>query len=244
MNRLRAGAVGTVTLSIDGGTRHVGFARVSKGGDLLPGSASATPVGRREDSSGVCAPLRDHGRVRRAASGVLREGCVRHDPRVVRPTYKGLPVFGGMLRAHFDTGNKLTAVNGTFVPQVDLHVDPRLTASQAAQKAIADVVANPPRTEENADAAAPEAPTGLRAASTTLEVYRMGLVRDVPGSNQLVYEVEVTNGADVRDFVFVHANTGKIVNRYSGVQSALFRGSSRRTSTTRSGRKATPSPGA
>jgi hypothetical protein len=84
-------------------------------------------------------------------------------------------------------------------------------------------VANPPRTEENADAAAPAAPTGLRAASTTLEVYRMGLVRNVPGSNQLVYEVEVTNGADVREFVFVHANAGKIVNRYSGVHSDLFR---------------------
>ena len=106
-------------------------------------------------------------------------------------------------------------------------------------------MANPPRTEENADAAAPAAPTGLRAASTTLEVYRMGLVRNVPGSNQLVYEVEVTNGADVREFVFVHANAGKIVNRYSGVHErsvpTALRGA---TSTTRSGRKATPSPGA
>jgi hypothetical protein len=51
----------------------------------------------------------------------------------------------------------------------------------------------------------------------------MGLVRNVPGSHQLVYEVEVTNGADVREFVFVHANAGKIVNRYSGVHSDLFR---------------------
>jgi hypothetical protein len=51
----------------------------------------------------------------------------------------------------------------------------------------------------------------------------MGLVRNVPGSNQLVYEVEVTNGANVREFVFVHANAGKIVNRYSGIHSDLFR---------------------
>ena len=224
INRLRGGAVGTVTLSIDGGTRYVGFARVSKGGDLLPGSASATPAGKARGFFAKYAPLFGitdaFAELRQVSSEKDAYGMthVSYDQ-----TYKGLPVFGGMLRAHFDSGNKLTAVNGTFVPQVDLDVDPRLTASQAAQRAIADVVANPPRTEENADAAAPEAPTGLRAASTTLEVYRMGLVRNVPGSNQLVYEVEVTNGADVREFVFVHANAGKIVNRYSGVQRALFR---------------------
>ena len=117
---------------------------------------------------------------------------------------------------HLERGNRLTAVNGTFVPNVDLSIDARLSPAQAAQKAIAEVVASPPARMRAVTGGG--RPTGLRAASTTLEVYRMGLVRDVPGANQLVYEVEVTNGADVREFVFVHANAGKIVNRYSGVQ--------------------------
>jgi Zn-dependent metalloprotease len=224
IRRLRQDAVGTVTVSVDGGTRYVGFARVDRGGDLFPGSASASPAGkargffaRYESLFGIS-----------DASSELRQVSSKKDAYgwthvSYEQEFKGLPVFGGMLRAHLDKGNKLSSVNGTFVPNVDLNIAPRLTAAQAAQKAIADVVANPPRTEENADAAAPAAPTGLRAASTTLEVYRMGLVRNVPGSNQLVYEVEVTNGADVREFVFVHANAGKIVNRYSGVHSDLFR---------------------
>ena len=224
IRRLRQDAVGTVTVSVDGGTRYVGFARVDKGGDLFPGNASATPAGKargffaRYSSlfgiTDATAELRQVSSKKDAYGGTH----VSYEQK-----YKGLPVFGGLLRAHLDRGNKLTAVNGTFVPNVNLNTSPRLTAAQAAQKAIADVVASPPRTEENADAATPAAPTGLRAASTTLEVYRMGLVRNVPGSNQLVYEVEVTNGADVREFVFVHANAGKIVNRYSGVHSDLFR---------------------
>ena len=54
-------------------------------------------------------------------------------------------------------------------------------------------------------------------------MYRTGLIRDVRGTNQLAYEVEVTNGSSVRDFVFVHAHAGKILNRYSTVNDALFR---------------------
>ena len=81
------------------------------------------------------------------------------------------------------------------------HEPRRFSAAQAAARAIATVVADPPT-----DNLGNEASTdGLTAASTELLVYRMGLVRNVPGSNQLVYEVEVTNGADVREFVFVHA---------------------------------------
>ncbi|HWL89788.1 MAG TPA: M4 family metallopeptidase [Actinomycetota bacterium] len=224
IRRLRQDAVGTVTVSVDGGTRYVGFARVNKGGDLFPGSGNAAPAGKARGFFARYASL--FGVT--DASAELRQVSSEKDANgwthvSYEQRYKGLPVFGGSLRAHLDRGNKLTAVNGTFVPNVDLNIAPRLTADQAAQKAIADIVANPPRNEENADAAAPAAPTGLRAASTTLEVYRMGLVRNVPGSNQLVYEVEVTNGADVREFVFVHANAGKIVNRYSGVHSDLFR---------------------
>ena len=64
----------------------------------------------------------------------------------------------------------------------------------------------------------------LQASSNTLSVYRTGLTRGVDGTNQLVYVVEVTNGSSIRDLVFVHANAGKLVNRYSLVgQRALPR---------------------
>ena len=223
IQRLKGDATGAVTVRIDRGTQHVGFARASKGGDLFPASASATPRGKARGFFARNAALfgiQDGSELVQVSSVKDAYGNthVSYEQR-----YRGLPVFGGLVRAHLDRSNRLTAVNGTLVPDIDLDTQPLLSAAQATQKAIAEVQANPPRTEENADAAAPAAPTGLRAASTRLEVYRLGLVRNVPGSNQLVYEVEVTNGADVREFVFVHANAGKIVNRYSGVHSDLFR---------------------
>jgi Zn-dependent metalloprotease len=223
IQRLRREAVGSVTVRVDRGTRYVGFARVERGGDLFPESRSATPQGKARGFFANHAGLfgiQDASAELRQVSSVKDAHGFTHVS--FEQTYKGLPVFAGLVRAHLDRGNRLTAVNGTLVPNVDLDTDARLSPAQAAQKAIADVSANPPLSEETADSAG-VTPTGLRAASTTLEVYRMGLVRNVPGSNQLVYEVEVTNGADIREFVFVHANAGKIVNRYSGVHSDLFR---------------------
>ena len=217
IQRLRRDAEGAVTIEVDRATRYVGFARAARGGDLFPGSTVATPRGKARGFFARYPELFGLGDSALVQVGLERDALgsthVTYEQR-----YRGVPVFGGVVRAHVDRGNKLTAVNGTLVPNIDLSVDPLLSASQAEQRAIADVRANPPETE---DAAA--SVTGLRAGSTRLEIYRVGLVRNVPGSNQLVYQVEVTNGADVREFVFVHANAGKILNRYSGVHHDLFR---------------------
>ena len=237
IERLRGEAVGTVTVRIDRGTRYVGFARVAKGGDLFPGSRSATPQGK---ARGFFAANPGLFGIQDASAELRQVSSVKDSYGFTHVTfdqrYQGLPVFGGVIRAHLDRGNRLTAVNGTFTPNVELDVTPRLSASQAAQKAIAEVTANPPRTEENADAVAPAAPTGLRAASTTLEVYRMGLVRGVPGTNQLV----IRGRGDERQrtsatSVFVHAHAGKILNRYSTIDDALFQAPVRGLSTASTG---------
>ena len=65
--------------------------------------------------------------------------------------------------------------------------------------------------------------TGIKAASSKLYVYRVGAIRGVPGPNVLAYAVEVSNQRNVRDMVFVDANTGKVVNRYSMIDNALER---------------------
>jgi hypothetical protein len=54
-------------------------------------------------------------------------------------------------------------------------------------------------------------------------VYRAGLVRGVPGSNHLVYRIEVTNNVDIREFLYVDAHTNKIVDRHQGVYDAKHR---------------------
>ena len=71
--------------------------------------------------------------------------------------------------------------------------------------------------EEHAGAAAVTARSGL------LMVYRAGLVRGQPGANHLVWQVEVSNDVDVREFIYVDAHSGKIVDRLPGIYDAMNR---------------------
>ena len=58
--------------------------------------------------------------------------------------YGDLPVYGGVVRARLDASNNLTAVNGTIVPDIEVDATPKLSASDAAQRAIETVAADPP----------------------------------------------------------------------------------------------------
>ena len=54
-------------------------------------------------------------------------------------------------------------------------------------------------------------------------IYRTGLVQGVPGESYLAYYVEVTNRAEVREFLFIDANTGAVLDRFSGIHETLDR---------------------
>jgi len=130
--------------------------------------------------------------------------------------YAGVPVFGASLQAHFNKAGDLTAVNGVFIPNLDLNTTPTLSAGAAEALAI-EAVAR----QQNADRD-PIATPELAARDAVLYVYRANLLRGIPGDNLLVYEVEVT-GAGVREFVYVDAHTGKVVDQFTGVYDALTR---------------------
>ncbi len=123
-----------------------------------------------------------------------------------RQVHEGVPVFAGILFLHFNARNQLTAVNGVSVPDITVTSAPRFTAEQADQIAVNAV-----------------GPTGIHAAKTTLYVYRTGLAQGIKGINHLAYEVEATNGVNVRDFVIVDALNGKIIDRWSAIESDLHR---------------------
>ncbi len=98
---------------------------------------------------------------------------------------------------------------------------------------------------DNAKAAA------LTASKTTLMVYRAGLAKGVAGANHLAWEIEVGNGLDVREFVYIDAHTGKFIDQITGIHDGKMRRAydvpapRRRAPTTRrrrSGSKAKPSP--
>jgi Zn-dependent metalloprotease len=213
---LRATAQGDVFVTMRQSTGVAGFVRVSRQGDLLP-SSSARPLLKAEAYLGQ---FGDIFGIRDASQLVLRSRTTDAQGAThftFGQAYRGVPVWGAELKVHVDAAGRLTAVNGVYVPDLAISTAAGLSARQAARLAIAEVAANPP-----GDLARVRA-SSLRAASTRLVVYRTGLIRDVAGSNQLAYEVEVTNGSSIRDFVIVHANAGKVLNRWSHVVDALHR---------------------
>ena len=133
-------------------------------------------------------------------------------------SYQGVPVFGGELHAQVDKAGQLTSVNGFVAPDLKHGVATRLSAAQAADRAVAAVRQDPPGSSD-----ATTDLSGIKAATSKLYVYREGAIRGVPGANVLAYAVEVTNERNVRDMVFIDADTGKVVNRYSMIDDALER---------------------
>ncbi len=123
-----------------------------------------------------------------------------------RQIYWGVPVFGAVLRGHFSPSGDLVSVNGTFVPALRLDPSPTLPATLATSVASA-VVAKDHRLR----------PTDLDVGAATLFVFRTGLARGAPGTNHLVWEVEVSALPRVREFVYVDAHDGKIVDRITGI---------------------------
>jgi Zn-dependent metalloprotease len=221
IKRLKEDARGAVSISTKKSTEFAGFVRVSKGGDLHPGNQDKTPNGK---AHGFFAQYGGLFGVQDAATELtqLSTFADRHGGTHIsyQQVYNGVPVFAAILQAHLDPSGALTAMNGVFVPDVDVNTSPAFSANQAAERAIAEVMANPP---ENEVTGASFDVSGLAASAATLYVYRDGLIQDVAGPNLLVYEVEVTNGSGIREMVYLNAHNGKIVNRISRVENALFR---------------------
>lgn len=219
VQRLRDQARGSVDVDRNRALKTVGFIKVGRNGDLLPGATTEAAVPKADEFLDTYGRLlgADDPEALRPVSTVVDEYGGTHVTYLQE--HRGVPVFGAQLKVHLDKGEDLTSVNGVAVPDIDISVTPRLSAGEAARRAVAAVRADPPAT----DTGEPAVTTGLEAASSKLLVYRTGLIRDVAGTDQLVYRVEVTNEANVRDIVFVHANAGKVVNRYSMIHDALNR---------------------
>ena len=214
--QLRDTADGGIAVAEEKSTGKVSFVRASRAGDLLP-SFDGAPAAKA--SSYVSQYAETFG----AAQNQLKQSKVTTDQLGTTVSfvqeYNGLPVFGAELRAHVDKDGDLTSVSGVAVPvDTSLSTSPRLSADSAGAKAVQAVQADPPGSGES-----PADLTGIAALAPELMVYRTGLVQGIAGKDVLVYRVEVTNKANVRDIVFVDANSGKPVNRYSMIHDGLER---------------------
>ena len=222
VQRMRGAASDDVRVTTERATGKVSFIRVAGGrGDLLPSVAAGGSRADATDKAG--AYLDEYARAFGAAADDLVQTGVSSDRlgRVVsyEQRYDGVRVFGTALRAHLDAEGDLTAVNGELVPVGDIDTHADLSADEAGERAVRIVRAEPPTDQEGASDVA-----GIEASSTEPLVYRTGMVQGLPsGETELVYQVEVGNGSNVREMVFVNADTGKVVNRYSMIHDALDR---------------------
>lgn len=133
---------------------------------------------------------------------------------IFKQVYKGVPVFDGQLRFHFNSDNKLTSINGTYVSGVSkLNQIPSLSLNQAG-----DIALNTVRDQDLNGSGNP-----LLINTNTLYVFAKGLVQNQISSTHLVYEVEVRNELDVREFIYVDAHSGAIVEQFTGMAHALDR---------------------
>ena len=193
-------------LSLSPATGVVRFARAPRGKALAV-------AGAQRKSEHATAFLKANGNafgLRDPASELKLVGERRDqlgDTRVnYAQVYRGVPVFGATLSAHYDKQGNLKAVNGLIVPDINLDTRPRTSAGEAGAIALKQVEGS-----------------GVTVRGTKLMVFREGLLKGVTGSNRLAYEVEVGNGTSVREFVYVDAHSGSKIDQITGVVDAMNR---------------------
>jgi cysteine-rich repeat protein len=240
--KLLADTAGKAQISVDENTGFARFIRLTPNSQLGPlRLQTRISVGNTRGSSKVnnastsLSFLRTYG----SAFGITdvdteltlvgtKQDKLGSEHSVFKQYYNGLPVFAGELRTHFNSEGEMIAVNGKFLTDIKVVTKPIITAAQAARIAFKRVEQDPTKeiTSANLDNREDKmgTPAALIADSSTLMIFRSGIVKGTPGSDHLVYEVEVINGAgNVREFVYVDALNGKVIDQITGIHDALVR---------------------
>jgi cysteine-rich repeat protein len=149
---------------------------------------------------------------------------------IFKQQYKGIPVFGGELRAHYAPSGQMIAVNGNFLSDIKVATKPQISPELAAKIAIVWVSRDPAQSINTANPATSSnkeqilSSADLRSESNTLMIFREGLLQGVKGADHLVYEVEVGNkDGSVREFVYVDAISHEVVDQITGIHEVLNR---------------------
>jgi Zn-dependent metalloprotease len=121
--------------------------------------------------------------------------------------YDRVPVFDGVLKFHFNKDGGLTSLNGNFIIAQKLNTTPSISSEIAGQRAVKMVTG-----QKMGKFSAP-----LKINKNTLLVFQKGLAQGYKGALHLVYEVEVRNDADVREFLYIDAHTNELVEQFTGM---------------------------
>ena len=125
--------------------------------------------------------------------------------------HRSVPVFDGQLKFHFDAAGTLTAINGLFIPALTVSTVPKFTPERVQEIAKEDLRQQNPGSRN------------WLSRSAKLFFYRKGMLSGTAGTNHLIYHVELNDGTAVREFFFIDAHTGEVIEQVSGIHGALHR---------------------
>ena len=134
----------------------------------------------------------------------IRRDPVGGEQAVFRQIYHGVPVFGTMVRVHFDTDGAVSIVNGTIVSDIDLDFVPSLDAHVVEAAGLSLIAKQRNRPVEE-----------LEVLPAVLMIFRDGLVRGQPGENHLAWEVEVASPPDLHEVLYLDAHDGRLLDQRS-----------------------------
>lgn len=126
---------------------------------------------------------------------------------IYRQQYQGLPVYDGLLKFHFNGKEELTSINGNAISNIKVNATPDISANEA-QNIAKSTVAKQDLNKSNAP---------LQVAKSNLLIFPKNLVQGGAVTSYLAYEIEVTNKVDVREFLFIDAHTGELVEQFTGI---------------------------
>ena len=216
MIRIQEATTGQAMVSLDPATELASFIRFEPGDLRTTSAADASFDEITRDflkEYGAVFGLRDPAKeliLSQKSIDSYGLGHVRY-----RQVYQGIPVFGAELSGHFSLSGQLFAISASTIEIEALDMVPVWQMS-LAEEVAEDLVASAGRQRKQL--------ADLQSINTELVVFRTGLARGIPGNNYLAYRIEVINSArSVREFVFVNAHTGKVLDQISGINEALDR---------------------
>jgi Zn-dependent metalloprotease len=210
-DRLRQATGGNVSIRWAEATGVARFVRATNDATIPVTTNATTPADR------AYAFLRQYGAVFGVASPETQLATTRVTSDEAGSTvrlaqrYRSLPVFNAELVVNLDPAGGVTAASGTFVPNVKVPTQPTIRPGEAATTAVTAVA-------RKLDVSV----LALSASTPQLGATQAGLAADRLGRQALAWKTTVT-GPAVREFVFVDALGGEIVEIFSGIHDARQR---------------------
>ncbi len=124
-----------------------------------------------------------------------------------RQQYQGVPVYDGLLKFHFNAKEELSSINGNSISIAKLNTVPDITAAEA------EIIARDMVTKQDLN----KSNTPLQTGKTNLIIFPNNLMQGGIVTPYLAYQIEVTNKKDVREYIFINAHTGELVEQFTGI---------------------------